>query len=333
MRAFTRIVIFALLLLPFLLYGSVFSSVGYGEYVGFGDAIERGMAGAKVFLTPEVHTFKVTFVTDFLRIKDKENIRDEREFSVYDIRYYLPLPNKFGLAFSLTNLLSRNFYIESRDNQIGDIRYDRIVTGSGGTHLTSFALYKSFPSFSFGLGGLLPFGETEEIWETNFTSSEYDKTIDIVSDTTHGYGLISQIRFQYKRMDISLLYYNYFNSLELPPQVSMALLYAMNPNWTIGANIDMELWGCVDNNFSTGTNLGLAISNNRGRYTLRSGVFSRSWYYRDIRELGGCLGTSYLFPDRLGELSIALEAGRRGWEDIEELFVRLSVTLCGKEIW
>ncbi len=329
----SKIIFLLLVSLPILSYASVFSSLGYGEYVDFGDAVERGMGGAKVFLTPDVHTFKVTFLADFIRITDKDNVRDDHEFSLYDIDYFLPLPNKFGMAISLTNVLTRNFYIESRDNQLGDIRYDRTVEGSGGVYITSATVYKSFHNISFGLGGIVSFGETQEIWETNFTSSEYDKTVEVIYDSLYGYGIKPQLRLNYEKIDISLGYSHYFDSAELPSQASISLFYKINPEWTAATNFDMEMWNSIDDDYSTGTNLGLGISNRMGRYTLRSGVFSRSWYYKDIHEMGGCLGISYLYPDRLGELSLGLEVGKRSWEDIEEMYTRLSLTLCGREIW
>ncbi len=333
MRTLLRFLLLILLFVPIVSYASVFSSLGYGEYVDFGNAVERGMAGARIFETPEVNTFSVTFLADFIQIRDGDNVRNDQSFSLYDINYFFPLPNRFGIAITLSNILSKNFYIESRDNQLGDIRYDRIITGTGGINITSISLYKSFHSFSIGIGGLATFGRTEEIWETNFTSSNYDKTTYIINSSTYGYGLRPQFKLSYKKVDLSLSYSHFFSDVELPPKYSISLFYRMSQDWMIATNVDMEMWESVDNIFSTGTNIGLSLSKKIGTKTLRGGLFLHSWYYRDINEIGGCFGTSYLYPDRLGELSIGVEAGKRSWEEIEELFVRLSVTLSGKDIW
>lgn len=332
MRVNFRILLICLFI-PVFLYASVFSSMGLGEYVNFGDAVERGMAGAKMFQTPEVHTFKVTSLADFVRIKDENNIRDGHSFYLYDIGYFLPLPNRFGIALSLSNILSRNFHIESKDNKLGDISYDRIIKGSGGIYITSASLYKTFNTFSIDIGGLIPFGGTEEIYEAIFTSGDYNNTIHTVNSATSGYGLRTQFKFGFDRMDIALSYSHFLGSIELPPQSFISLFYRVNQDWTIATSIDLGLWKYVDESFSTATNIGLAASNTKGPFTFRGGVFSRSWYYRNIKEIGGCVGTSFLYPDRLGELSIGIEAGRKSWKEIEELFVRLSVTLCGREIW
>jgi hypothetical protein len=307
--------------------------MGFGEYVDFGDAGERGMGGVKIFSVPENHTFKATILYDFIRIKDKNNIKDEKSFYLYGVNYFLPLPNRFGIALSLSNILSCNFNIESKDNQLEGIIYDRKISGSGGMQVSSLSLCKAFPHSSLGIGGILSFGSTEEIWETNFVSSDYNDTFDTLTTSSSGYGLKTQFNYRYKRAVISLGYSHYFDSARLPPEFSTSLLYHIDSDWKIGGNFDVAMWRSVNTSFSAGTNLCLGMCHTRGLATIRGGFFSRSWYYKDIWEIGGSVGTSILYPDKIGELLVGMEVGRRNWKEIEEIFARFSITLCGREIW
>ncbi|OYD15247.1 hypothetical protein CH333_06255 [candidate division WOR-3 bacterium JGI_Cruoil_03_44_89] len=326
-------ILLLLLSIPIVSLASIFSPMGSGEYVDFGDAGERGMGGVKIFSVPENHTFRATFLCDFLRISDGDNIRDERTFSLYGVDYFLPLPDGFGVALSLSNILSSDFYMESVGNKLGDISYERRVTGRGGIQVFSLSMYKKFPRFSLGIGGIYSFGETEEIWETNFLSSEYDDVFDTLITPSSGYGLKARFNCRYKRAVISLGYCHHLESAGLPAQFSTSFLYHMNSDWKMEGGLDVAMWKDINVSFSTSTNIGLGMCYNLGSTTVRGGLFSRSWYYKGIREMGGSVGTSVLYPDKLGELSIGLEVGRRGWEEIDEIFARLSVTLCGREIW
>jgi|GEM_PF-2390468 len=321
------------LIIPIISYASVFSSMGFGEYMNFGDAGERGMGGVRIFSVPESHTFKATLLYDFISIKDKNNVKYEQSFYLYGVDYFLHLPNRFGIALSLSNILSPNFSIESKDNPLGDIIYDRRITGSGGIQESSVSLYKRFPRFSLGIGSLFSFGRIEEIWEINFISSGYNNTIDTLVTLTSGYGFKAQFNYSAKRMVISMDYSRYLNSVRLAPQFSTSFLYNIDSDWKIGANLNIGMWKNIDTDFSTSTNFGLGMCHTYGSTTIRGGLFSRSWYYGYVGEVGGSAGTSFLYPDGLGELSVGVEVGRRGWEEIEELFARFSVTLCGREIW
>jgi len=332
MKGSVRILLLSLII-PIISYASVFSSMGFGEYMNFGDAGERGMGGVRIFSVPESHTFKATFLYDIISIKDKNNVKDEQSFYLYGVDYFLHLPNRFGIALFLSNILSPNFSIESKDNRLGDIIYDRKITGRGGIQESSVSLYKGFSHFSLGIGGLFSFGRIEEIWEINFMSSDYNNTIDTLIALSSGYGFKAQFNYRAKRMIISLDYSRYLNSSMLAPRFSASFLYNIDSDWEIGANLNIGMWKNIDTDFSTSTNLGLGMCHTRGSTIVRGGLFSRSWYYRNVWEIGGSAGTSFLYPDRLGELSLGVEVGRRGWEEIEELFVRFSVTLYGREIW
>ncbi|PIP11809.1 MAG: hypothetical protein COX49_09100 [bacterium (Candidatus Stahlbacteria) CG23_combo_of_CG06-09_8_20_14_all_40_9] len=332
MKGSARILLLSLII-PIISYASVFSSMGFGEYMNFGDASERGMGGVRIFLVPESHTFKATFLYDIISIKDKNYVKDEQSFYLYGVDYSLHLPNRFGITLSLSNILSPNFSIESKGNRLGGIIYDRKITGRGGIQESSVSLYNGFSHFSLGIGSLFSFGRIEEIWEINFMSSDYNNTIDTLITLFSGYGFKTQFNYRAKGMVVSLDYSKYLNSAMLAPRFSTSFLYNIDSDWKIGANLNIGMWKNIDTDLSTSTNLGLGMSHTSGSTTIRGGLFSRSWYYRNVWEVGGSAGTSFLYPDGLGELSVGVEVGRRGWEEIEELFVRFSVTLCGREIW
>ncbi len=310
------------LLIPALSDASVFSSWGYGEYVNFGTAGERAMGGVRLFSVPKSHIFEATLISGFIRIKDKNNIRDDYQIALSTVRYFLPLPKSSGIAISLSNLLSTNFYIESED-----IYYNREVRGKGGIGEFSLSLYRKFPDYSIGIGGLLAFGRTEEVWETIFP--DYDNTIDTLITTCSEYGIIAQFASRYKNTDISIGSSHYFNSARLPTRFSLSFLHNPAANWNIGGGVDIGLW----REFSPNINLGLGFSRAIGSVSVMGGVFSRSWYFRDIHEIGGSGGLKFLYPDGISSFSMGLEFGRRGWEDIEERFMRLSFTLLGTEMW
>ena len=68
-------ILLLLLTIPGFLYASVFSSMGFGEYRRYGNASERGMGGVGVFTIPSYYNLDATFLIDFLRTKDKNNIK------------------------------------------------------------------------------------------------------------------------------------------------------------------------------------------------------------------------------------------------------------------
>lgn len=320
---------------------SVFSGYGMGEIV-WGNAIGRGRGSISVLNIPETMSLELSFASDFISSREGKYRRSDFAFNLPCTRYFIPLPNEFGIDLGLRNFLNMDFNIKSSQDTIGEETYTRYINGKGGVNIASLEITKRVKGLSLRGGLSFLFGSFVERWTTDF-----DKGKDIV-DTLEmnllGKGVTFALSYRFEDLTFALNYafpvkvkgknHNYL----FPWRREFTSLYEVSDNLCILSGIWVSPWGSfkVDGNspktrFWSSSKISLGMEYLKESTILRCGVYTMSWYYGNIKENMCSLGMGVPFKD--GEFNLSLELGRRSNPDIAEYVLRLCATFIGREKW
>jgi len=120
---------------------SVFSGYGMGEIV-WGNAIGRGRGSISVLNIPETMSLELSFSSDFISSREEKHRRSDFAFNLPCTRYFIPLPDEFGIDLGLRNFLNMDFNIKSPQDTIGEETYTQYINGKGGVNIASWEITK-----------------------------------------------------------------------------------------------------------------------------------------------------------------------------------------------
>jgi hypothetical protein len=320
---------------------SVFSGDGMGEVI-WGNAIDRGRGSISDLSIPKATAFELSFSSDFISSREGKNRRNDFAFNLPATRYYIPLPDEFGLDLGLRNFLNMDFNIQSPQDTIGAEAFTQYINGKGGVNIASLEVTKKIKNLSIKGGLSFLFGSFVEKWTTDFDEGE--DIVDTLEMNFSGKGITFALSYRFEELTLALTYafpvkvkgknHNY----SFPWVRELTALYKINDKLNILSGFWASPWGDfkVDGNspttkFLSSSKISFGMEYFKESTTLRCGFYHMSWYYGDIEENILSMGIGVPFKD--GEVNFSLEFGRRSNPDIAEDVIRLCATFIGTEKW
>jgi len=267
--------------------GSVLSSEGVGLPLASVDGQSMGMGGVSIAVPDPFHLssanpaglhtidlsrFTIHYLYESNTFQTNQGSAKYPYSNFEGFIFGVPVTSNSALAFGLKPY-SRVDYKTSLSNQINDIAYDQIITGSGGLNTIDLSgSFKFMKNLAAGITGHFYFGRIEKNWLIDFSGTQHYTTKDTYATRASGAGFTLGLHYQpmpdltigavwtpsaklntktfldYKAIEDNseVTYIHYRDTLtsniRIPASIGFGLGWRINTKWKIGSDLVFTDW-------------------------------------------------------------------------------------------
>jgi len=286
-----------------LLTYSLFSTKCEGEKINYYHKIKF----------ENVRKITLSFLSYGVLFEEDDKKTQDFMFSIKKLSYINPIYKNLCAYLIFENEYDHRFYVHSDSVSLTeDIKYVTEVQGEGGANLIAMGIFNKFKNITvFADLGYL-FGISREIWKTKFEAPvsirEAIDTINIKKFDNFTYNL--GFEFKKGRFTVEGCYRDFENDFYLGASLNFDFLSLYGR------------YGKFDKIFS------LSFP---WFYNLTAGGGIRNWGNLECEERYLLFSFDYIFIDKKGGIILRIEPGERVYQNLKERFLRINITLSGKE--